>query len=293
MAELLISDVGKRYGRKRWALREISMRLGPGVLGLVGPNGAGKTTLLRILATLLAPTEGTISWAGQLIGRRPRALRETLGYLPQDFGVYPQLTAEEFLRYIGELKGLTGPTLMRQIGAALETVRLRDVQRERLGGFSGGMIRRVGIAQALLGEPHLLILDEPTVGLDPAERIRFREVLASLEGDRLVILSTHIIADVEATASELALLDCGRLVWMGTPQGLLGDAAGSAWSLTLSVGEFEALRSSCRVSAAIRRGATVEARLVAANRPHPLATSVEPTLEEAYLLFAGDSPSPS
>jgi len=288
VTELWIDGVGKRYGRDRWALREVSLRLGPGVLGLVGPNGAGKTTLLRILATLLAPSAGSVSWDGQDIVRRPGALRPALGYLPQDFGVYPQLTAREFLHYIGALKGLAGATLRRRVEATLETVRLGAEADRRLRGFSGGMVRRVGIAQALLSEPRLLVLDEPTVGLDPAERVRFRETLATLSGERLVILSTHIIADVEAAATDLALLQRGRLVWTGTPTGLLADAAGSTWTLALPAVEFEGRRAGWQVSAAIRRGDLVEARLVAATRPHPLALPAAPTLEEAYLRFAAE-----
>jgi ABC-2 type transport system ATP-binding protein len=290
MAELLIDGVGKRYERERWALRDLTLRPGAGVLGLVGPNGAGKTTLLRILATLLAPTEGVVTWDGEDIARRPAALRRTLGYLPQDFGAYPQLTAREFLRYIGELKGLAGAPLARRVEAALEMVRLREDADRRLRGFSGGMVRRVGIAQALLTEPRLLVLDEPTVGLDPAERVRFRETLATLGGERLVLLSTHIIADVEAVATELALLQRGRLVWTGTPAGLLADAAGSTWALTLPAAEFAARRAGWQLSAAVRRGDAVEARLVAPARPHPLAAPVAPTLEEAYLRFAAEAP---
>lgn len=290
MVELGIDGVGKRYGRDRWALREVSLRLGPGVLGLVGPNGAGKTTLLRILATLLAPSAGGVTWDGQDIIRRPGALRSALGYLPQDFGIYPQLTAREFLHYLGELKGLAGAPLRRRVEAALEMVRLREDADRRLRDFSGGMVRRVGIAQALLTEPRLLVLDEPTVGLDPAERVRFRETLATLGGERLVILSTHIIADVEATATDLALLQRGRLVWTGTPTGLLADAAGSTWALALPAAEFAGQRAGWQVSAVIRRGDLVEARLVAATRPHPLALPTVPTLEEAYLRFAADAP---
>ncbi len=285
MSGLMIDAVGKRYERDRWALRDVSLRLESGVLGLVGPNGAGKTTLLRMLATLLTPTEGVVTWDGVDIARDPLALRRTLGYVPQDFGVYPQLTARELLRYIGELKGLSGAVLKRRVAACLEAVRLDDMADRRLRTFSGGMIRRVGIAQALLNEPRLLVLDEPTVGLDPAERVRFRETLASLQGERLVVLSTHIIADVEAAATDLALLSKGRLVWVGTPDGLLADAAGSAWLVTVEGDEFERLRTDYRLSGAIRRPGGIEARLLAATRPHPRAVPVEPTLEDAYLLF--------
>jgi len=266
----------------------VSLRLETGVLGLVGPNGAGKTTLLRTLATLLAPTEGAITWDGQDIIRQPLPLRRVLGYLPQDFGVYPQLTARELLRYIGELKGLTGPLLRRRVEAVLDTVHLRDDGDRRLRTYSGGMIRRVGIAQALLNEPRLLVLDEPTVGLDPSERMSFRGLLASIGVERLVVLSTHIMSDVEATATDLALLQRGRLTWTGTPAELLADAEGQVWSLTVSTEDFERLRTAHVVSAAIRHSNGMQARVLAPNRPHPRAEAVIPTLEDAYMLHSSD-----
>lgn len=286
MSGLVVDLVSHRYKRDQWALRDVSLRIERGVLGLVGPNGAGKTTLLRILATLLEPTSGVVTWDGQDAVRYPCSLRRTLGYVPQDFGVYPQLTAREFLCYIGELKRLRGAALRREVGAALEAVRLLDMADRQLSTFSGGMVRRVGLAQALLGQPQLLVLDEPTVGLDPAERVRFRDQLAVLQGDRLVVLSTHIITDVEAVATDLALLQHGHIVWAGSPAGLLADAAGCAWSVTVDLPTFERLRTVYRASAAIRRGEYVEVRFVARERPHPAAVSVVPTLEEAYLLFA-------
>ncbi|HEY7339733.1 MAG TPA: ABC transporter ATP-binding protein [Ktedonobacterales bacterium] len=289
MPGLLIDGVSHRYERTRLALDDVSLRLERGVLGLVGPNGAGKTTLLRILATLLVPTEGAVTWDGQDIVRQPVLLRRELGYVPQEFGVYPQLTAREFLSYIGELKGLRGADLRRRVATALETVRLAGDADRRLGTFSGGMVRRIGIAQALLANPRLLVLDEPTAGLDPAERVRFRETLAALPHECLVVLSTHIISDVEAVATDLALVRQGSLIWTGTPEGLLADAAECAWAITVSSAEFERLRATHQVSAAIRRGEMVEARLLARARPHPAAAPVTPTLEEAYLFFNPDA----
>lgn len=291
MSTFLIDLVSKRYGKDRWALRDISLRMEIGVLGLVGPNGAGKTTLLRILATLMAPTQGIVTWRGQDILHHPHVLRRDLGYLPQDFGVYPQLTAREFLRYIGELKGLEGPLLQRRVAAALELTHLSTDADQRLRTFSGGMIRRIGIAQALLSEPRVLILDEPTVGLDPAERVHFRETIASLQGERLVILSTHIITDVEAMATDIALLQLGRVLWKGTPTALQSDAIGSTWAVSVSAAEFEQLRATSQVSMAIRRGERVETRLIAPTRPHPDAMNVEPTLEEAYLCLLSEDDS--
>jgi ABC-2 type transport system ATP-binding protein len=242
MPQLFIDSVSRRYERKRWALRDVSFRMESGVLGLVGPNGAGKTTLLKMLATLLLPTEGHITWDGRNIVRHPAFLRNLLGYVPQEFGVYPQISARMFLRYIGELKGLRGSHLQRRIESVLESVHLSAEADRHLKSYSGGMVRRLGIAQALLNEPRFLVLDEPTSGLDPAERVRFRELLATLPGERAVIFSTHIISDIEATATHLALLHHGRLIWTGAPETLLADAANAIWTVTVPQAEFNALR---------------------------------------------------
>jgi ABC-2 type transport system ATP-binding protein len=285
MPTLFIDSVSKRYERNRLALCQFSLRMESGVLGLVGPNGAGKTTLLKMLATLLLPTEGHITWNGQDMVRHPEIVRRVLGYVPQDFGVYPRISARVFLRYIGELKGLRGAHLRRRVDTVLEMVGLSADADRRLKTFSGGMVRRLGIAQALLNEPRLLVLDEPTVGLDPAERVRFREMLPALSGERTVIFSTHIISDIEATATHLALLNHGHLSWAGTPEALLADAAEALWTLTIPQAEFESVRARSRVSSAIPRGGSVETRILAAHQPHSQAIPANPTLEEAYLLF--------
>jgi ABC-2 type transport system ATP-binding protein len=287
MKTVTLNQINKQYEKQRYALQNVSLRMGPGVWGFVGPNGAGKTTLLRILATLLVPTQGSVSWDGQDIVRQPQVLRRDLGFLPQDFGTYPQLTADEFLRYIGELKGLNGSVLRQRVASVLDMVNLSNDAGRRLRSYSGGMIRRIGIAQALLNDPYVLILDEPTVGLDPAERVRFREVIASLQGERLVILSTHIITDVEVMATDLVLLNQGQILWNGTPAALLRDAASAVWEVTLDPATFESIRSTFQVSQAIRRGTQVETRLVSVTQPHPEAVQVEPSLEEAYLYLAG------
>ena len=286
MTALVIDLLSKSYEKNFWALKDVSLRMESGVWGIVGPNGAGKTTLLRILATLLTPTQGTVVWQGQDILRQPQALRRELGYLPQDFGSYPQLTARELLRYIGELKGLTGNLLRQRVIAVLEMVNLSVDGDRRLQAFSGGMIRRLGIAQTLLNEPNVLILDEPTVGLDPAERVRFRELIASLHGERLVILSTHIITDIEAMATNLVLIRNGQVLWNGTPSALQSDAAQMVWETTLDTAAFESLRGRYQVSQAIRRGNQVDARFIAPQRPHPAAVATGPTLEEAYLYIS-------
>ena len=193
--ELAIEDTGKQYRGNFWGLRNFSLKLGSGVLGLLGPNGAGKSTLMRILATITKPTEGRITWNGEDIVQSPNGLRAVLGYLPQDFGVYPHLNAVEFLNYMAAIKGLDRSASKRRIEELLHLVNLTEARNRPLGGFSGGMRQRVGIAQALLNDPQLLIVDEPTVGLDPEQRVRFRNLLSDLSGERIVILSTHIVSD--------------------------------------------------------------------------------------------------
>src|SRR5574342_1028790 len=211
------------------ALKDFNLKLTPGILGLLGPNGAGKSTLLRMLATITTPTAGTILWNGQDVVKDPEALRSVLGYLPQDFGVYPNLSAQEFLEYMAAIKGMSGEKARRKISDLLDLVNLREAARRPLGGYSGGMRQRVGIAQALLNDPQLLIVDEPTVGLDPEERVRFRNLLSDLAGERIIILSTHIVSDVEATATEIVMIDKGRRIEHAAPEKLLQAVAGKVW----------------------------------------------------------------
>src|SRR5579884_2449245 len=230
--ELVIDRVGKRYGSV-WALRDVSLRCGPGLIGLVGPNGAGKTTLMRLIATLARPTSGTISWNGQDVEKHGNALRAVLGYLPQAFGIYPEFTGRKFLLYLAELKGLPTALARQRVDELLETTHLTQVADRRLSTYSGGTKQRIGIAQALLNDPELLIVDEPTAGLDPDERVRFRTLLASLTASRIILLSTHIVSDVEAVASRLVLLRAGQIVTDTTPQELLAWATGQVWEVTV------------------------------------------------------------
>jgi ABC-2 type transport system ATP-binding protein len=285
--KLEIDAVSKRYGRDVWGLREFSLALGPGVLGLLGPNGAGKSTLIRILATVTRPTAGRVVWDGTEVKRDPDRLRRVLGYLPQEFGIYPNLSAREFLDYLAAAKGLDGPTSRRRIDELLELVHLTDVARRPLGGFSGGMRQRVGIAQALLNDPRLLIVDEPTAGLDPEERVRFRNLLSDLSGERIVILSTHIVSDVEAVATRIALIARGRLIAHETPEALLAGVEGRAWRWVVPSAELAAVKARHRVSSTARRGDGVHVRIVAEGSPGPGAEPIEPTLEDAYLWFIG------
>ena len=280
---LEIESVSKRYAGGIWALRDFSLELGPGLHGLLGPNGAGKSTLMRILATIIRPSSGRVRWRGSEVVSKPDPLREVLGYLPQDFGIYPNLSATEFLEYLAAVKGLGKDLARKRIDALLDLVNLRDVGKRRLGGFSGGMRQRLGIAQALLNDPELLILDEPTAGLDPGERVRFRNLLTELASDRVVLLSTHIVSDVETTTSAITLISDGRLVRSGTPESFTAELRGRVWSCALAGAELTSIKSRYLVTQTRRLGDEVVVRMVADTAPHPNATKVEPRLEDAYL----------
>jgi ABC-2 type transport system ATP-binding protein len=280
--KLSIDRVSKRYGAKTLALQDFSLELGPGILGLLGPNGAGKTTLMSILATITRPSSGTVRWDGTDLARDPNAIRSVLGYLPQDFGVYPNLNAVEFLEYLAAVKGLDAAAAARRIDELLNLVNLTDVRKRSLGGYSGGMRQRIGIAQALLNDPKLLIVDEPTAGLDPEERVRFRNLLSDLSGDRIVILSTHIVSDVEATATDIALISQGRLVAHAAPEDLLRAVEGKVWEWVVPSAELNAARQQHLISNTTRRSDGVHVRLLAAQPP-PGTTAVAPNLEDAYL----------
>lgn len=280
--ELAINNVSKRYGSKVWALRGFTLTLQPGVLGLLGPNGAGKTTLMSILATITRPTEGHITWNGKDLASDPDALRTVLGYLPQDFGVYPNLNAVEFLEYLAAVKGLDGPTSRRRIDELLNLVNLNDVRKRPLGSYSGGMKQRIGIAQALLNEPQLLIVDEPTAGLDPEERVRFRNLLSDLSGERIVILSTHIVSDVEATATDIALISQGTLVTHASPEELLRRVEGKVWESVIPSSDLNTTKQRYLISNTMRRSDGVHVRVLA-EQPPPNAQSLPPNLEDAYL----------
>jgi ABC-type multidrug transport system ATPase subunit len=281
--KLTIDHVGKSYGNKSNALLDFCLELGTGILGLLGPNGAGKSTLMRILATITKPTQGKVLWNDIDIATSPDGLRAVLGYLPQDFGVYPNLNPLEFLAYLAAAKGLDNSAARKRIDGLLDLVNLTDVRKRPLGGFSGGMKQRVGIAQALLNDPQLLIVDEPTAGLDPEERLRFRDLLSELGGSRIVILSTHIVADIEACASSIALMAAGRLLRHDSPEALLTAVEGKVWDWVMPSADLPAIRQRHLVSSAIHRSDGVHLRMVSEERPGAGAAAVLPTLEDAYL----------
>jgi ABC-2 type transport system ATP-binding protein len=283
--QLLIENVSKRYrGSDFYALRDLSLDIGPGILGLLGPNGAGKSTLMRIIATITRPTHGNVSWNGVDIAQEPDGIRSVLGYLPQDFGVYPNLNADEFLRYMAAIKGVDGKAAEERIEDLLAFVNLLEARKRPLGDYSGGMKQRIGIAQALLNDPRVLIVDEPTVGLDTEGRVRFRHLLAELAGDRVVILSTHIVSDVEATANDIAVINRGHLLVRSSPEELLRSVEGKIWDWVIPSSELPAAKQRHLLSSVVRRRDGLQTRVVSETSPAPEARPASsPTLEEAYL----------
>jgi len=282
---LNIQNVTKQYRNNNTpALTDFTLDLEPGILGLLGPNGAGKSTLMRIIATITKPTTGTVLWNGVDICKKPNVIRKELGYLPQDFGVYPNLNADEFLQYMAAIKGVDDIAAKKRIDDLLALVNLLDARKRPLGEYSGGMKQRIGIAQALLNDPRILIIDEPTVGLDPEGRVRFRHLLAELAGDRVVILSTHIVSDVEAVASDIAILKGGSLMARSSPEELLGLVEGRIWEWVIHSDELIAVKQKHLLSSVIRHSDGVHVRVVADEAPSQgVEPALNPTLEEAYL----------
>lgn len=288
MVTLQVERVSKLYGGFV-ALQEVELELGRGVYGLLGPNGAGKTTLMRIMTDLLAPSRGRVLCDGRDIHAMGADYRDLLGYLPQDFGVYPNFTAEGFLCYIARLKGLGRVAARQKTAELLELVGLTDRRKRRLGGFSGGERQRVGIAQALLNEPQVLILDEPTAGLDPQERIRFRGLLNRLGKDRLVLLSTHIVSDVESAADQVILLRRGQVIGQGTPTELLRQLEGKVWNVPVTAQEQEALAARYPCSNVSRVDGVTYMRLIADAPPTGRAEGVPANLEDLSLYHFGQT----
>lgn len=288
---LEIKNLSLNYSGKKQALNDLTLSANTGVLGLLGPNGAGKSSLMRILATLKKPTSGNILWQGNDIIDKPAPLREELGYLPQYFGVYEQLTAKEFLHYLAGLKGLKHNDAEQRIIDLLSQFNLAHVADSPLASFSGGMRQRIGIAQALLNNPKLLIVDEPTVGLDPHERLVFRQLIADISKDALVILSTHIVSDIETIADSIAIMDQGQLISHDAPEKLIQRVAPYCFEITLPREQAKALQPQLNVSHSLRQGEDMTLHFVSTQPIPPKAISRSPTLEDAYLYFVkGNEP---
>lgn len=281
--KLEIRHVTKRY-RDKTAVDAVSITLTPGVWGLLGANGAGKTTLMRMLAGILRPTEGQILCDGVEIGALGAAYREKLGYLPQEFGFYPEFTVQDYLEYMAALKGLPRAEAARQIDALLERVSLAEVRRKKIVKLSGGMKRRVGIAQALLNDPEILILDEPTAGLDPGERVRFRNLLSEFAQDRIVLISTHIVSDVEYIAAENAVMKDGKIIAVDTTEGLVQQIEGKVWQGSAPAGELPRWEHCLQVvNLRNETDGTVTLRYLAEAPQLPGSIPARPKLEDLYL----------
>ncbi|MBR7746959.1 ABC transporter ATP-binding protein [Undibacterium baiyunense] len=277
---LEIRNVVKKYGTNVTAVNDVSLQLQRGVVGLIGHNGAGKTSLMQMIATLTKPSSGQIVFQGIDILKHPDAIRTRLGFLPQDFGVYPNLSALEFMQYFAALKGVRDP---ERISYLLELVNLTEHAQRSASAFSGGMRRRLGIAQALLNDPDILVVDEPTAGLDPEERLRFRNLLSELGNEKLVIMSTHIVSDVESVASELAIMRNGKLIGFDTPDNMIEQARGKVWSLQLPIADAEHLRQNWQILHAQRQHSLMTLRIAHPTQPHSDAVMVLPNLEDALM----------
>lgn len=285
--ELKMSNLTKKF-RDMTAVRNVSYTMTAGVYGLLGINGAGKTTLMRMLCTLLKPTGGSITWDGEDIFEMDGEYRKILGYLPQDFGYYPDFTVYDYLMYIASIKGVRPAAARQQIKLLLDQVGMKKAAKRKMKKLSGGMKRRVGIAQAMLGDPKILILDEPTAGLDPNERIRFRNLISELAGERLVLLSTHIVSDIEYIANEILLMQGGEIKASGTAEELLSAMPEEVWSLEVEKKEIERYMRNYKVSnvKTIPGGAVL--RLIASEKPSSRAVREEATLEDLFLDYFGE-----
>ena len=284
--ELSIDRLTKHYGSKI-AVDRVSATLTPGVYGLLGANGAGKTTLMRMLCAILDPTSGEVRLDGKEVSAMGEAYRDVLGYLPQDFGYYPTYTAAEFLSYIAALKGIPRDAAARRVKELLAMLDLTAVADRKIKTFSGGMKQRVGVAQALLNDPMVLILDEPTSGLDPKERVRLRNLLSEYAGNKIVILSTHIVSDVEAIADTVFVMNAGQFIMRGTVSELAEQVRGKVWELTVPREQARLWQEQFTVANYRHEGEQVVLRILADEKPSDLAAPCEPILDDAYLYYFG------
>ena len=289
--ELTFDRLTKHF-QKKIAVDRFSYTMENGVYGLLGANGAGKTTLMRMLCTILKPTSGEILYHGANIDGMGADYRDILGYLPQNFGYYPDFSARDFMLYMASLKGIQGKAAKRRTEELLQMTGLSDVANQKIRTFSGGMKQRLGIAQAILNDPKILVLDEPTAGLDPRGRIRFRNLISDLSQDRIVILSTHIVSDVEYIADQILMMKKGRLLLDGSPASLTANAAGLVWTLNVPDGEARSYENNYCICNLRHIGNMAELRIVSKEKPAPAAQSVPANLEDLFLYHFADELSP-
>ena len=289
--ELTLEHVSKQFKDRqnsKTAVDDVSLKFGPGVWGLLGANGSGKTTLMRMICGIMKPTAGRICYDGIPIDQLGDAYRDVIGYLPQEFGFYPEFTVQQYLEYIAALKGLTDQQTRQKIDELLIRLSLEDVRKKRITKLSGGMKRRAGIAQALLNNPRILILDEPTAGLDPNERIRFRNLISGLSEDRIVLLSTHIVSDIEYIANEIWLMHEGILVQKGSLEEIIHSMPEKVWSCFMDHAAAADVMKKYKVSNMKSEAGGVELRIISKSRPFENAVSAEPSLEDVFLYYFGE-----
>lgn len=284
--ELQAEHLCKSY-RKKEALKDINFKLEQGVYGLLGENGAGKSTLMRILTTVDFPTSGSVLYKGKNITEMDEDYRDLIGYMPQDYSVYPGFTAIGFLNYMGTLKGIPKDELKIKIPEVLEFVNLSDVANKKVRTFSGGMKRRIGIAQAILNDPQILILDEPTAGLDPTERIRFSNILSNMAKEKIILLSTHIVSDIEAIANKLIIINNGKITKTGNIDTMVGDVAGKVWEAAVTQDRLNDINKERAIIHIKQAGKEVLVRFVGEALPDAQCKSVIPTLEDYYIYASG------
>lgn len=281
--ELRLDRLTKQFG-SAIAVDRLSATLTPGVYGLLGANGAGKTTLMRMICDVLKPTSGSVVWNGAPIERLGERYRSVLGYLPQDFGYYPDFSALDFMLYLSALKGLDSKAAKRRSMELLDLVGLKNVAKRKVKTFSGGMKQRLGIAQAVINDPQVLVLDEPTAGLDPKERVRFRNLISALAQDKVVILSTHIVSDVEYIADEILIMRAGQIVASGTIEEILAQVSGVVWECVVTPREADVMSARMAVgNVRYDHAGMAIVRIVSDTAPHSSARLVEPTLEDVCL----------
>lgn len=285
--ELKITNLTKDF-RKTRAVNGVNYTFRSGVYGLLGVNGAGKTTLMRMLTTLLNPTSGAITWDGEDIFKMDKAFRRLLGYLPQDFGAYPDFSVQDYLMYISTLKGMKPAAARARVAQMLELTGMTQFKGKKMKSLSGGMKRRAGIAQAVLNDPQILILDEPTAGLDPSERIRFRNLISELASDRIVLLSTHIVSDVESAASQIILMKDGKFLVTGTAEELIASCPDRSWICDVPKGEVLACHQKYRVANVKTLADHAQLRILSKDSPMPGAVQEEASLEDVFLSYFGE-----
>ncbi|WP_443659475.1 ABC transporter ATP-binding protein [Clostridium algidicarnis] len=283
--KIQISNLTKKFGTST-VLDNIDIEISSGMFGLLGRNGAGKTTLMRIIATLLTKNSGDITICGMPV-ENTKDIREIVGYLPQDFSMYPSMKVYEAMDYLGVLSKIPKQKRQEIIPSLLGKVNLLDYQNTRVKALSGGMKRRLGIAQAIMHSPKVLIVDEPTAGLDPEERIRFRNLLSEIAKDRIVILSTHIVGDIEATCENIAILNKGKIIYKGKTEELAKLAEGKVYTVTVSSEELDKFKDKYKIIAMVSHGNNAILRILADNKPFEDAKVCEPTIEDGYMLIMG------